>query len=263
MTKGVVLIAKNPGTIDYVKIALWQARRIRKYLDLPTTIITDEPFTSTEVNVIATDTVASTSVREFHDAGKTRWLNSARWEAYALSPYDETLLLDADYVVSSDMLLSLFGSTQDLLAHKDAYDVSGVDDFVGLNNFGSLAMPMYWATVIYFKKTEWAKAVFEMMEMVERNYTHYAELYKFTPHPFRNDYALSIALNTLSGHTPSAITHIPWSLATLTTGAAVYQTDTATFDIRYEVKEKARRQTARDMDLHVMAKTYLEAMADD
>lgn len=262
MSKGVVIIAKNPGTIDYVNIALWQARRIRKYLDLPTTIVTDKTISSKDASNVLTSTNVSKSVRKFKDAGKTNWINTARWEAFTLSPYEETILLDADYVVSTDNLLSLFNSTEDLVAFKDAYDVTGADDFTGLNNFGQLHIPMYWATVIYFRKTSWAKAVFEMMEMIERNYTHYAELYKFTPHPFRNDYALSIALNTLSGHDPAAIKAIPWQLATTTPTTEVKQISDTAFELHYKKNNKPFRVIAQDMDLHIMAKTYLETMAD-
>ena len=41
MSKGVVLIARNNSEVDYVGQANYLAFRIRKYLDLPTTLITD------------------------------------------------------------------------------------------------------------------------------------------------------------------------------------------------------------------------------
>ena len=41
MSKGVVLIANNNGTVDYVKQAIYCAGRIKKYLNLPVTLITD------------------------------------------------------------------------------------------------------------------------------------------------------------------------------------------------------------------------------
>ena len=40
-TKGAFLIARNNSQIDYVKQAVFLAKRIRKYLDIPTTILTD------------------------------------------------------------------------------------------------------------------------------------------------------------------------------------------------------------------------------
>ena len=40
-TKGAFLIARNNSSVDYVKQAVFLAKRIKKYLDIPTTILTD------------------------------------------------------------------------------------------------------------------------------------------------------------------------------------------------------------------------------
>ena len=40
-TKGAFLIARNNSQVDYVKQAVFLAKRIRKYLDIPTTVLTD------------------------------------------------------------------------------------------------------------------------------------------------------------------------------------------------------------------------------
>ena len=40
-TKGAFLIARNNSQVDYIKQAVFLAKRIRKYLGLPTTILTD------------------------------------------------------------------------------------------------------------------------------------------------------------------------------------------------------------------------------
>ena len=50
MTKGALLIARNNETIDYVKQAIFLANRIKKYLNLPTSIITDSPDYLTELD---------------------------------------------------------------------------------------------------------------------------------------------------------------------------------------------------------------------
>ena len=42
MTKGILLYAFNNEVTDYEAIAEWSAKRIKKYLGLPTTIITDK-----------------------------------------------------------------------------------------------------------------------------------------------------------------------------------------------------------------------------
>ena len=40
-SKGAFLIARNNAQIDYVKQAVFLAKRIKKYLDIPTTVLTD------------------------------------------------------------------------------------------------------------------------------------------------------------------------------------------------------------------------------
>ena len=39
------------------------------------------------------------------------WINKGRYQAYELSPYEETLVLDVDYIINSDKLLKT-GFTQ-------------------------------------------------------------------------------------------------------------------------------------------------------
>ena len=42
MSSGVLLFAFNNEQVDYVSQAQYLAKRIRKYLDLPTTLVTDD-----------------------------------------------------------------------------------------------------------------------------------------------------------------------------------------------------------------------------
>ena len=42
-SKGVFLFAKNNGQLDYVKQAVFLARRIKKYLKVPVSLATDSP----------------------------------------------------------------------------------------------------------------------------------------------------------------------------------------------------------------------------
>ena len=83
-----------------------------------------------------------------------------------MTPYDQTLVLDVDYVVSSDQLLALFDTDQDFLCHDQAWDVTGVTDYSGLNSFGRNRMPMSWATVMYFRRGQTAAMIFDLMSMV-------------------------------------------------------------------------------------------------
>ncbi len=43
MTKGCLIFAQNNSEVDYVKQALFAAKRVRQYLGIPVSIVTDSP----------------------------------------------------------------------------------------------------------------------------------------------------------------------------------------------------------------------------
>ena len=73
---------------------------------------------------------------------------------------------------------------------------------------------MFWATVVYFKKCEFSEAVFSFMNVIKNNWEYYSILYHFMNHNFRNDYALSIALQALSGYSTKNFCRLPGRLQT-------------------------------------------------
>ena len=106
MTVGALIFATNNDQIDYVSMANWSARNIERHLGIPTTIISGD--------------ATSNNRRHFTDVGSVVWHNLNRMDAYALSPYDQTLVLDADYVVASNQLKYLLSCTQDFLCQRRA-----------------------------------------------------------------------------------------------------------------------------------------------
>jgi hypothetical protein len=43
MTTGALIFAQNNGLVDYVKLSVFAASRIKKYLNIPVTLATDSP----------------------------------------------------------------------------------------------------------------------------------------------------------------------------------------------------------------------------
>jgi len=166
------------------------------------------------------------------------------------------LLLDSDYVVASDQLNVLFGVDQDFLAHRWAYDITGNRPFEGNRSFGTYHMPMMWATVVAFRKSKKAQLIFDSMEMIRNNWNHYLDLYQISEQTYRNDYALSIAMNIVNGHTLSDPT-IPWQLATATPETKLTQVDQDTYKIQYENSEQKQRWMIIQQDFHAMCKRDL------
>ena len=265
MTQGVLLFAFNNDRVDYVSQAQWSAPRINRHLDLPVTLITDQIPTDTSMfdQVITAESRSGGTRKYDHmnaDSSAT-WFNRGRCRAYDLSPYDQTLVLDTDYIVASDRLKVLFDSDHDVLCHRLVLDVTERRNFALDTRFGSVEMPMWWATVLYFRKSALAQSVFDMMHMIENNWYHYSRVYKFSQEPYRNDYAISIALNTVYGHVPDSIPGIPWPLFTSFYDVYLNQLDQDRFQLNYvrmvDNQERHQRMILEDCDLHVMNKPDL------
>ena len=114
MTRGAILFAFNNQKFDYYKMAVATAKRINHFLNIPVTVVTnDDSITDTTYKFDNTITVEAdqTNYRE-----KQIWINKGRYKAFEFSPYEETLLLDTDYMVNSDKLLKTFDFSNDFLS---------------------------------------------------------------------------------------------------------------------------------------------------
>lgn len=258
MTTGAVIFAYNNEQIDYVRLAAWSAKNIRRHLGIPVCLITDcEPEHKEFEKIICTGKLDGSNTRHFSDVGHVVWHNLNRMSVYELSPWDQTLVLDADYVVASDRLQTVLESSANFMCHKNAYDITGKDTFDGLNVFGQYRMPMWWATVMMFRRSQQAELIFSTMSMIRNNWTHYRRLYSNNQPTYRNDHALSIALNIENGHTLTT-TDIPWALASLTPDHKLTQIRSDSYRIDYvDTENRPRWIEIHDQDFHAMGKQQL------
>ena len=243
MTTGALIFARNNEHTDYVAMAQWSAGNIQRHLGIETHIVTD-------------DTRSDSGSRYFGNIGTVTWHNTNRMDAYRVSPWDRTLVLDADYVVASNQLASILDCQEDFLAHRWAYDVTALNNFNGLNYFGEVNMPMWWATVMVFNKCRTAELIFDVMAMIRDNWTHYKNIYKFSNMTYRNDFALSIALLIVGGHT---LNHrsIPWRLASLTPDHKLTQINRDQYRVDFVNSEGRSRWIELRQDFHAMGKQQL------
>jgi len=196
-SKGVLIFATNTKEIDYIKIAKINAKLIKKYLGLPTTIVSG----------------TKSSNKRRVDNEIVEWQNTGRCEAYDLSPYDQTILVDGDYLIFDSNLLKVLDTVQDYaIVDKNTYvNKENLVDTLGQLSIG----PMLWATVIVFNKTQKSKDLFEFAKMIQNNYPYYRALYKLQTSNFRNDAAFTIADRLVNGYVEDTSTKIPWSIQTI------------------------------------------------
>ena len=168
MSKGCLILADNTDDFDYVKLAHIAAARVERHLDIPVTVISP--------SLVADNT------RTFPgQTGRYQWKNLGRTKAYELSPYDRTLVIDADFLINSDALLPHMQGSFDFGMIRDMYDPLTGNAFTPHLGYSTIAQ--MWATVMIFNKSDLAEKLFNMAEHVLENYPYYSRLYNFNPMP--------------------------------------------------------------------------------
>lgn len=259
MTRGALLFAFNSPKVDYYSIAEYTAKRINHFLNLPVTLVTNKESIPKKTkykfdNIIRTDADVTNNFR--NDV----WINKGRYRAYEYSPYEQTILLDVDYMVNSDRLLKTFDVLTDYVCHDSIAQMMRPDGKNEEMSAGSF--PLLWATVITFEKTNKAKQLFDAMRMVQHNYEHYANLFAFSSDIYRNDFSLTIAHRLINGQLPDKKHILPWNLMHIWLQTNLYSNTDDEFNNQYTVvydhwknnKIKKEYIEIKDMDFHVINK---------
>ena len=261
MTTGALIFAFNNEHIDYVAMANWSAANIHRHLEIPVCLVTDkQPSGGHNFDcVVLVDHPTGSGTRHFADIGEpVTWHNTNRTDAYTLSPWDRTLVLDADYVVATDHLKTILQSNQDFLCYRWASDATNLQHFNDLNYFGHNRMPMWWATVMMFQRSATAELIFDSMNMIRDNWLHYRRLYNNLVSNYRNDHAVTIALNIVNGHTLS-IPSIPGSLVSITPEHKLTQLTKDSYRVDFLTPDQKSRWIIINQDFHAMGKKHLGA----
>ena len=261
LTKGALIFAFNNEHIDYIAMAGWNAENIRKHLNLPVAVVTDDPDQAAKYNFdhIIASTPDNGGPRYFSDYQQTvTWYNAGRATAYELSPFDQTLLLDADYVVASDLLLRAMEMPQEFAAFNTSLDPANESEIDPLlTKFGNPRMPMWWATVMMFRRGNISQYIFDCMQMIRANWQHYRHLFNITETTYRNDYALSIALGILTGHEQS-VHAFSWPMINIMPDQSLKKLKADLYQIDFVNSESRPRSIMfGGMDFHAMGKKHL------
>jgi len=180
---------------------------------------------------------------------KKEWRNFGRYLAYDLSPYDETLLIDGDYLVLDNSLLKLFDTDFDYkLMHNSQTPAGPQYKMMGTQ----ASLPYVWATVVLFKKTPKAKQYFDLIGRVQRNYRYYKTLFNGSG-SYRNDYAFAIADIILNGYSIDEYKGIPWTMTTIENKIDKLEAK-GNFIV---VRQDNHADVIAKQNLHIMDKTYL------
>lgn len=273
MSKGVLLFAFNNESINYIKQAIFCAERVKKYLDLPVSVVTDYKLSDSETKhfdkIISLDSNTNNK-KAYRDGSLSKRVlsfnNFGRESSYDLSPYDETIVMDTDYIVANEKLLNCFIQQKDLLLYKDATHLgihNGTPEFKSISDGG---VDFYWATVIYFKKSPITKTFFDLVTHIQENWFHYKNLYRLTASTFRNDFAFSMAIHTMNGYRKGGFVGIlPGKKYFTTDKDLCVSIDETKFKFLLQQKDNVDFFPAKTdgCNVHIMNKFSLNRMIDE
>lgn len=234
-SKGILAFANNTETVDYLSIAQKSLKLAEHHLGIPSMIVTNTPPEDWRNSRLDTD-----------NGRLVTWNNYGRYQAYEASPWDETLVIDIDYLVTTDRLNKFFDQPQDLLlCHHN--------NMLGKDCFRGIELQPVWATVFFFRKCELSKTFFDLVGRIQRNWQYYISVFRCPDLKFRNDYAFAMAEIILNGHGSQTRFNMPLHINT------VDQLVTS-IDINHEwmvVRGEKQAHVLPRSDLHVMSKQWL------
>ncbi len=269
MTCGVLIFAQNNTEIDYARISLFAAERVKKYLNVPVSLATDskdwllqsQPSALETFDKIIDIQSSSAQTKKFHDgtlASKTLvWKNLSRADAFDITPYNETIVIDSDYIISSNNLNSIWNSNKEFAIFKHSNDIAGWRDDRSFKHLNQYSIPFFWATAFYFKKTKYTQAFFTLIKHIKTNWGYFRALYNIDSSVFRNDFAFSIALHIMG---EEFYKELPGKMHYALDRDLLIEYKEDTFKFLVEKKNFAGEYTAaktKGIDVHIMNKYSL------
>lgn len=218
MSNGILLFAHNNGSIDYGNMAYIAARYAKKNLNVPISLVTDTGtiqymenrgivISKTFDQIILTDKnpITIPNTRRFYDGSlsykKAEFINNYRAYSYDLSPYDNTLVIDTDFLIVNDKLSAVWNSKNNFMINKKSYDLSITRDTFEFQRVNDSGIDFFWATAFFFRKTQKNKVFFDLCQHIVDNYNYYQFIYRIDSPLLRNDYVFSIAIHIMNGFT--------------------------------------------------------------
>jgi hypothetical protein len=269
MNQGILIFAHNSRTIDYARLAIISGFLASKYLKKSISLVTDE---STLVwikesniieyvkkvfdNIILTEKPDLDNFRKLNNGQISEtipFFNKNRSSAWDLSPYDQTLLIDSDFLIGSDSLNNYWGEG---IRISSAINDACVKNRMMYHDtyISDTGIKMYWATTVMFDKSKESELFFNLVEYIKLNYNYYADLFRFNSQIYRNDFTFSIAKHILNGFSTENVYDLPPVLSVIDKDIVVDLKNGPTVLITEDTVGNYYVGNFKNLDLHIMNK---------
>ena len=203
MSKGYVILAQNNKTDDYLKMAYATAMSIKLTQSevKNVTLITDVPDAVPKHYSKIFDKILP--IQWFDDAFESEWKIENRWKLYHLTPYDETVILDADMLFLSDVShwWHYMGKNFDLLITDKVFTYRNelIIDSYYRKAFKDNNLPNCYSAFTYFKKSDLSKEFWELVELIVKNWKKYYQRFitESRPKHLSIDIAFALAVKIM------------------------------------------------------------------
>jgi|TARA_X000000950_G_scaffold223356_1_gene269105 hypothetical protein len=212
MSNGVLCFANNNGKVDYLKQAIFLAERVKKYLGVPISLATANKRDFDYMYFDKSDLFDKIIEIDQNDYNTKRYYdgtyhhvtldfkNSGRINSFDLSPYDNTLVLDTDYIICNGSFTEAFKSAANFQIYRKGTDLCDWRNLPEFDYINDIGIPFYWATCFCFKKNNEVKIFFNLMKHIKKHWFHYSQIFNLGTRNFRNDHIFSIAIHIMNGY---------------------------------------------------------------
>jgi hypothetical protein len=182
VTKGYLIFAQNNKSDDYVKMAYVLAMSIKltQKTIANVTLVTDIPDAVQEHWKDVFDEVIANPWSD--DAWFSTWKIENRWKLYTVSPYDETVILDADMLFLSDVSYwwdYLSNHNMCFVTKSRTYRGEVADDSFYRRTFIENNLPNLYSAFFYFKKSDETSEYWNTVKTITLNWKLFYK--KFLP----------------------------------------------------------------------------------
>lgn len=192
--QGFFVVAQNSLDCDYIKQAYYLAKSIARSQSIVKNISLMTNDTVPAEYVSAFDKIIQIPFEDH--ALNSEWKVQNRWKAYHATPYEHTILLDADMLVLSD-LDNVWKQLQD----KNLYFTSQVKNFrediltdrVYRKTFIENVLPNLYSGFCYFKKSDESLEFWKLVEFITYNWEKFYG--EFSPKNYQKFYSLDVTIS--------------------------------------------------------------------
>jgi len=203
MTKGYLILAQNSEGNDYIRMAYALALSIKNTQKKVNKVclVTDvdqenipEKYREVFDNIVP--------IPWIDHASGSNWKIENKWKYYHMTPYDETVVLDADMIFPADI-----SHWWDILSQKEIWITDKPRTFRGdiitstkyRETFVSNQLPNVYTAFMYFKKTQKVFEIFRMVEFIFQNWErfYYDYMDETRPKFLSGDVAYALAIKIL------------------------------------------------------------------